>query len=118
MAKVIFEGFSFDGNMMKYLHELNFVEARAIFLSRYRMWPTKDNYPGRWNGVECNVCGLRDTDVHVLSCPGYSDIIGEGFELEIFWDKKILDDTEKLSAVAKTVLLLLKRMENIQNIDV
>ena len=118
MAKVIFEGFTFDGNMMKYLYELNFVEARAIFLSRYRMWPTKDNYPGRWNGVECNVCGLRDTDVHVLSCPGYSDIIGEGFELEIFWDKKILDDTEKLSAVAKTVLLLLKRMENIQNIDV
>ena len=58
MDGVILEGFLFNGKMKKYLTELNFEEARGIFMARYRMWPTKVNYPGRWNGVSCNVCGL------------------------------------------------------------
>ena len=76
MDEVLHSGHVYDGSMMKYLRELNFSEARAIFMSSYRMWPTKENFPGRWSGVSCNICGMKDTDKHVFTCPGYSDIKG------------------------------------------
>ena len=117
MDGVILEGFVFDGKMKKYLTELNFEEARAIFMARYRMWPTKVNYPGRWNGVLCNVCGLDDTDSHLFTCPGYSDIVGGQFNYHSFWDTNILEDTDKLKVLAKTVVLLLQRMKHVQNFD-
>ena len=116
MDRVLTSGYSYTGKMMKYLSELNFVEARAIFMSRYRMWPTKDNFPGRWNGVECNVCGLTDTDEHIMSCPGYCDLVGGKFEFEVFWDNEVLEDTKTLKVVANIVVLLVERMEHIQNI--
>ena len=116
MDKVLYSGQVYDGKMMKYLSELNFTEARVIFMSRYRMWPTKENFPGRWCGIVCNVCGMRDTDQHIFTCPGYSDIIRGKFSLDVFWDKNVLDDTMKLQDIAKTVMLLIERMENIQKL--
>jgi hypothetical protein len=117
MDRVLLSGYEYKGTQMKYLSELKFVEARAIFMSRYRMWPTKDNFPGRWNGVECNVCGLRDTDEHILTCPGYIDLVEEvKFDFEVFWDKTILEDMEKLKVVAGIVTKLIERMEDIQNL--
>ena len=87
-------------------------------MSRYRMWPTKDNFPGRWSGTECNVCGVSDTDEHVLSCPGYKDIFEEvKFDFEVFWDKDVLNDFEKLREIAVTVIKLLERMEEIQSLS-
>ena len=107
--------YSYSGKMMNYLSQLNFKEARAIFMSRYRMWPTKENFPGRWKGDLCNVCGLNDSDEHILTCPGYSDIVDGKFDFEVFWDDDVLGNAEKLRIVARTVLLLIERMEHIQN---
>ena len=114
MDKVIFSGFCFDGTMMKYLNELDFKHARAIFMSRYRMWPTKANYPGRWKDCICNVCGLKDTDSHIFGCPGYSDIIKGKFTFDAFWSKEVLDDTPKLKEIAMVVLEILDRLEVVQ----
>ena len=41
MDNVLLSGFEFDGNIKKYLLELDFEEARAVFMFRYRMTPTK-----------------------------------------------------------------------------
>ena len=117
MDGVILEGFVFNGKMKKYLTELNFEEARGIFMARYRMWPTKVNYPGRWNGVSCNVCGFDDTDIHLFTCPGYSDIVNGQFNFYSFWDNDTLEDMGKLKMLAKIVLLLLERMKHIQKFD-
>ena len=116
MDNVLHSGHVYDGNMMKYLNELNFTEARAIFVSRYRMWPTKENFPGRWSGTMCNICGSKDTDKHVFVCPGYSDILQGKFQFDVFWDENVLCDMGKLKDIAKTVLQLIERMENIQKI--
>ena len=83
--------------MMKYLLKLSFLEAHVIFMSRYRMWPTKDNYSGRWNGLDCNICGLRDTE-HMS--PGYCDIVSGEFWLDVLWDESVMNDMEKLISVA------------------
>ena len=95
MDRVILNGYSYDGKMKKYLSELSFYQARAIFMARYRMWPTKSNFPGRWPGTLCNICGLKDTDEHVLSCPGYADIVMGKIQYDMFWDNSVLDDMEK-----------------------
>ena len=117
MDRVLLGGFEYTGNMMKYLSELKFCEARAIFMSRYRMWPTKENFHGRWTGNACNVCGLVDSDEHVLSCPGYEDILGNvKFDFDVFWDKEVLGDTEKLKTLARIVIELVERMKDIQNL--
>ena len=68
-------------------------------------------------GVLCNVCGLDDTDSHLFTCPGYSDIVGGQFNYHSFWDTNILEDTDKLKMLAKTVVLLLQRMKHVQNFD-
>ena len=118
MDRVLLGGFEYTGTMMKYLSELKFFEARAIFMSRYRMWPTKENFHGRWTGRECNVCGMVDSDEHILSCPGYKDIMGNAqFDFDVFWDKKVLDDTEKLKGLARIVIELMERMKDIQNLS-
>ena len=114
MDRVITGGFKFNGKMMRYLSELNFQQARAIFMTRYRMWPTKDNFPGRWKGVDCNCCGHRDTDEHILLCPGYSDIIDKNFVFEVFWDEKVLNDMERLKYIADTVVRVIERIEHVQ----
>ena len=104
MDMVLQSGAVYNGRMMKYLLELNFFEARAIFMSRYRMWPTKENFPGRWNGVACNICGCNDTDRHIFMCPGYSDIIKEKFQYDVFWDVNVLNDVSRLKDIAGVVL--------------
>ena len=78
------------------------------------MWPTKANFPGRWRGSLCNICGLNDTDEHVFSCPGYGDLVIEGMSMDMFWDNDILADTEKIKVVAKCVIKIIERMEDIQ----
>ena len=43
MDKVLLGGFNYNGEMMKYLKELDFGDARAVFMTRYRMLPSKNN---------------------------------------------------------------------------
>ena len=52
--KVLLNGFNYDGKCQRYLKNLDFREARAVFLARYRMLPVKKNFPNRWNGMEWN----------------------------------------------------------------
>ena len=46
--RLLLHNFHFDGNVKSYLLELPFEEARAVFMLRSRMFPTKDNFKGRW----------------------------------------------------------------------
>jgi len=40
---------------------------------RSRMIPTCGNFPGRWKKDDsCIVCGRKETDEHLFTCPGYS----------------------------------------------
>ena len=117
MDRVLLSGFRFDGEVMKYLCELDFVDARAVFMTRYRMLPTKSNFPGRWKGTECNICGFEDTDVHVLTCPGYSDLNVCGLvSLDVFWNVESLKDMALLAPAAQMMKKMIERMEEIKDI--
>ena len=116
MDRVLLSGFKFDGKIMKYLCELDFLDARAVFMTRYRMLPTKFNFPGRWSGKMCNVCGFEDTDAHVFTCPGYVDLNPSGITIDLFWNTEALEDMEILSPAAKMVNEIITRMEEIQNV--
>ena len=77
---------------------------------------TKKNYPGRWEGKECNVCGQTDTDIHLFSCPGYEDILsGTSYEEA---EKVVLEgtDVQQITSIAEKLLLVNKRLEIIQEI--
>ena len=117
MDRVILGGYSYDGKMKKYLSELDFHQARAIFMARYRMWPSKENFPGRWPGSSCNICGLKDTDEHVLSCPGYSDIVMGKVTYDMLWDNVVLDNMEKMVEIGDICAAVVERMELIQNLE-
>ena len=43
-------------------------------------------------GIQCNVCALEDTDIHIFKCPGY--IITDEIDYEMFWKEKIIEDME------------------------
>ena len=115
MDKVLVNGFHFDGRVRPYLIELEFEHARAVFMVRFRMLPTKCNFPGRWSGSLCNVCGFDDTDAHLFGCPGYQDIITDDMWYDMFWDEAVLKDTARLSQAATILVSVIERIELIQN---
>ena len=116
MDRVLLSGFKFDGKVMKYLCELEFADARAVFMARYRMLPTKSNFPGRWKGTCCNICGFEDTDTHVFTCPGYTDLNSNGISIDFFWNVEAIKDMEVLTPAAKILNKMISRMEEIQNV--
>jgi hypothetical protein len=117
MENVLLSGFKFDGTTKKYLVQLDFIHAKVIFMSRFRMWPTKSNFPGRWTGSLCNICDREDTDEHIFSCPGYSDILAENqFHYKMLFDDHVLDDMLQLKQMAEVIVLLVQRMEQIQSV--
>ena len=118
MDKVLLSGFEFDGSCKSYLLNLNFDDARVIFLVRYKMLPTKSNFPGWWKGTCCNICGLVDADEHVFSCPGYSDLMSPEFHYYMFWDKDVLKDMALLKEIADKMKLVIQRMDEIQKVGV
>ncbi len=117
MDRVIVNGFSFDGSMKSYLLKVNYIESQAIFMTRYRMWPTKVNFPGRWGDeLSCNVCGSEDNDEHIFLCPGYCDLIIPGTSLRQFFDENVMKDNEKLKLLAEMAIKLIERMKILQKV--
>ena len=105
--RLLLNGYMFDGRMKKYLVELPFEEARAVFMLRCRMFPTKDNFRGRW-GTECTYCHSPETDMHIFACAGYSDLL-KGTTFDIFMN--LNTDMEALSVAAKCLLKVKERLE-------
>ena len=64
----------------------------------------------------CNVCGFEDTDAHVFTCPGYTDLNPSGITLDLFWNIESIEDMEILSPAAKILNEIIIRMEDIQNV--
>ena len=116
MDKVLLSGFKFDGFCKQYLCDLDFSDARVIFMARYRMLPTKSNYPGRWNGLLCNACGLEDLDEHIFSCPGYYDIVDHEIHYDMLWNNEVLKDMNLLKKIACNMKMIIERIEDIQRI--
>ena len=116
MDGVLLNGFSYDGKVKKYLLELDFAEARAVFMVRYRMLPTKMNFPGRWEGTLCNICRFVDTDEHIFHCPGYQDLLNEDVKYDMFWDEKVLNDTVLLKRAACSIIGIIERLNEVQNL--
>ena len=114
--KIILGGFSYNGTPQKYLSLLDYEDAKAIFVSRYRMWPTKCNFPGRWNGTDCNICGYEDSDQHIFKCPGYKDVINENFSYDSFWDKETLRNLALLKDLARMAKNIICRIESVQKL--
>ena len=85
-------------------------------MARYRMWPTKANFPGRWPGTACNVCGFADTDVHLFTCPAYSDLNPDGVTLEMFWDEEVINNMDVLLPAAKCSHSIISRLEEVQRL--
>ena len=78
------------------------------------MLPSKTNFPGRWEGQQCNICGFQDLDEHIFTCPGYKDLVTDDMSLEMFWNNDVLNDMQVLSVAAKSMTLIIERMEEIQ----
>ena len=107
--RVLLNNFKFDGKVKKYLTELPFEEARVVFMLRSRMFPTKDNFKGRW-GIECDFCHENETDVHLFSCVAYNDLLRDvEYDMFMTLDRSM----EELSIGARRLLLVKDRLENI-----
>ena len=61
------------------------------------------------------MCGFQDTDVHIFTCPGYTDLNPDNISLDVFWDEMYLEDMKLLSDAAKVVIKIITRAEEIQN---
>ena len=109
---LLLTSFGFNGNRQGYL-DLPFHQARIIFMVRCRMLLTKCNFPGRWVGVYCNLCGCLDTDEHLFGCPGFNDILCD-VSYELFFAKN--QDLEELAYAAEKMVLVNERLKVIQEL--
>ena len=76
---------------------------------------TKDNFPGRWKGTRCNVCGCADTDEHLFRCPGFADLLDDTVSYELFLSAEV--EIEKLAGAAEKMLLVNERLKVLQEMD-
>ena len=106
--RLLLNNFQFDGKVKKYLVELPFEEARVVFMLRVRMFPTKGNFKGRWGSDECAYCGCQETDIHLFTCPGYSDLLDD---VDFAMFTTLNASNEKLSAGAKKLIQVLERLK-------
>ena len=111
--RLLLSSFAFHGKRQKYL-DLPFNQARIIFMVRCRMLLTKDNFPGRWEGSLCNVCGCVDTDEHLFRCPGFTDILSD-VAYELFFSEEY--DLEELACAAEKMVLVNERLKVIQEVS-
>ena len=79
------------------------------------MLPTKDNFPARWKGTSCNVCGRDDTDEHLFVCPGFADILDDTVSLEMFFAD---NDLELLKSAAEKMVKVIERLKVIQELTI
>ena len=105
--KLLLNGFHFNGKVKEYLVELPFNEARTIFMLRTKMFPNKDNFKGSC-GSECVYYGNMESDVHLFSCAGYNDLLGN-VNMDLFLS---LDATlDELFEGAQKLLKVIERLE-------
>ena len=101
--------FDFDGKMKRYLKVLPFKEAQIIFLYRARMFPTKDNFKGRWStSCLCAYCCNTETDEHLFQCCGYMDIVDGAVDHISLMKLNAKDD--KLKVYAEVLLRVSARL--------
>jgi hypothetical protein len=102
--------FDFDGNMKDYLRKLSFIEARIVFTYRARMFPTKENFPGRWTtSMLCVYCCNLESDQHLFNCCGYMDVISNsGITHESLI--RLESCVETLSRYAKVLIKIYDRL--------
>ena len=55
---------------------------KTVFLLRARMFPTKENFSGRWENKKCYFCEEVQTDRHLFICAG---MIGQFMILNSVW---------------------------------
>ena len=110
---VLLSGFDYNGKMKDYLNFLTFKEAKAVFMLRYRMLPTRTNCPGRWSSSFCGICGNQDTDKHLFHCPGFIDLL-HGLAYEMFFDKEVMKNKEKMRHAAQSVMKVEERLQLLQ----
>ena len=106
--RLLLHKFQFDGKIKKYLVDLPFEEARVVFMLRVRMFPTKNNFKGRWGSDECSYCGCLESDVHLFSCVGYNDLLGD-VNFDMFMTLEA--SNEELSFGAQRLLKVVERLE-------
>lgn len=104
---LLLKSFCFDGKRKSYL-DLPFHLARVVFMVRCRMLPTKENFPGRWSGTTCTVCGRIDSDEHLFTCPGFMDLLDETVPLELFFSVDV--ELVVLKCAAEKMLKVVERL--------
>ena len=107
---LLLNSFCFNGKRKSYL-DLPFHLARVVFMVRCRMLPTKENFPGRWSGTNCTVCGRNDSDEHLFSCPGFMDLL-EDVALELFFSVDV--ELKVLQGAAEKMLKVVERLQILQ----
>ena len=102
--------YEFNGKPLKYT-EMTFKRTRAVFMLRSRMIKSKENFKGRWSNEICDYCGKNDTDEHMFTCPGYSDLTNENLQYETFFGKDM--NIETLEQGADKLIKIIDRKEQL-----
>ena len=92
----------------KYLENLHFEEARAIFMMLTRMIDVKANFKNKYKNLECEVCKVEENTQHLFKCKRYQDLNGkiEGETLQ----EVIRNNREE--DIAKMIKEIIKRKDN------
>ena len=114
-AGVLLMDYEYEGKIKKYLIEMEFGEARVIFMLRAKMIPTKENFRGRWASQECSFCSQLETDMHLFSCCGYIDLLGD----VNYWALiRLQASGDEMSRGARRLMRAIERLELVHRDDV
>ena len=58
----------------KYIENLHYEEARAIFMMITRMIDVKANFKNKYRNIECEICKVEENTEHLFKCQKYLDL--------------------------------------------
>ena len=104
--------FCFNGKELEDL-KLPFSKARIIILLRARMFPTRANFPGRWQCMNCVFWQELENDEHLFVCPGYTDITEGSLKYNLFFNLK--EEKAEIDQGNEKLLKIHDRLATINN---
>ena len=87
----------------KYIKNLHYEEARAIFMMITRMIDVKANYKNKYRSLECETCKVEETTQHLFKCKKYHDL-NEKIRGEILQEILKNNNEEAIAKVMKEII--------------
>merc|ERR1711962_838845 len=98
----------------KYIENLHYEEARAIFMMITRMIDVKANFKNKYRNIECEICKVEESVEHLFKCQKYHDL-NEKIKGETLQEVLRNNKEEDIARIIKEIIRRMNKQNATEN---